>query len=169
ISCEAEASAIASARAPTTQMASGRLPTPASMRPSAASAIWVTAIHPRRRPQNGGTYRSISGDQTTLNAQGACARVNSPTTRMSTPIERIQSGIEYQTRPSGSPEENDRSATEAVRQERIARARATSAPGLSVVAGGDIASSVVRPGQEAATASIPRARLCVLYYLTEKP
>jgi hypothetical protein len=51
---------------------------------------------------------------------------------MSTPIERIQSGIEYHTRPSGSPDEKDSSTTDAVRQDRIARARLTSAPGLFV-------------------------------------
>jgi hypothetical protein len=42
---------------------------------------------------------------------------------------RIQSGMEYQTRPRGRPEENDRSATDAVRQDRRARQRLTSAPG----------------------------------------
>jgi hypothetical protein len=71
----------------------------------------------------------MSGDQMTLNAHGACARVNNPTTRMSTPMSRIQSGMEYQTSPRGMPDENERSATEAVRQERRARQRLTSAPG----------------------------------------
>ena len=47
--------AMANAIAPTTQIASGCCPTPASTRPRAASASWHTAIHPRRRPQNGGT------------------------------------------------------------------------------------------------------------------
>jgi hypothetical protein len=41
--------------------------------------------------------------------------------RMSTPLERIQSGIAIQTSPSGSPEAKDSSATEAVRHERMAR------------------------------------------------
>ena len=44
---------------------------------------------------------------------------------MSTPMLRIQSGMAYQTRPKGRPEENDNSATDAVRHDRIA---ATSAP-----------------------------------------
>jgi hypothetical protein len=38
-------------------------------------------------------------------------------------MSRIQSGMEYQTMPSGSPEENESSATDAVRHERIARPR----------------------------------------------
>src|SRR5207249_4953266 len=88
----------------------------------------VTAIHPRRRPQKGGTYRSIKGDHITLNAHGACARVTSPTIRMSTPLSRIQSGMAYQTTPSGSPDENDSSDTAAVRHERIARTRFANAP-----------------------------------------
>jgi hypothetical protein len=37
--------------------------------------------------------------------------------------------MEYQTRPSGRPEENERRATEAVRHDRRARHRLTSAPG----------------------------------------
>ena len=49
----------------------------------------------------------MSGAQSTLNVQGACASVISPTTRMSTPMSRIQSGMAYQTSPSGSPEAND--------------------------------------------------------------
>ena len=48
--------------------------------------------------------------------------VRTPTTRMSTPMSRIQSGIEYQTGPSGRPDENDSGATETVRQDRRARA-----------------------------------------------
>src|SRR5262249_2333101 len=39
---------------------------------------------------------------------------------MSTPIERIQSGIAISTRPSGRLDEKDRRTTEAVRQERSA-------------------------------------------------
>ena len=72
----------------------------------------------------------MSGDQRTLNAHGACARVNSPTTRMSTPMSRIQSGMAIQTSPSGRPDENDSSATDAVRQEVNARARLTQVPGF---------------------------------------
>ncbi len=37
---------------------------------------------------------------------------------------RIQSGMAYQTRPSGRPDENDSSATAAVRHDRIARTSA---------------------------------------------
>src|ERR1700687_110919 len=71
----------------------------------------------------------MSGDQRNLKVQGACARVISPTTRMSTPILRIQSGMAIHTSPSGSPDENDSSTTEAVRQERIAAARLAMVPG----------------------------------------
>ena len=55
MSCEAEASAMPKASAATTHTASGWEPTPASIKPSTASANCVTAIQPRRRPQNGGT------------------------------------------------------------------------------------------------------------------
>ncbi len=64
-----------------------------------------------------------------MKVQGACARVINPTTRMSTPILRIQSGMAIHTRPSGSPDENDSRTTEAVRQERIASDRLASVPG----------------------------------------
>src|SRR5512137_1035818 len=70
----------------------------------------------------------MSGDHTTLNAHGACASVNRPTSRMSTPIDRIQSGIAYQTKPSGMPDENESRTTDAVRHDRIARARLLQAP-----------------------------------------
>ena len=46
----------------------------------------------------------------------ACARVKSPTTGMSTPIEHIQSGIAIQTNPGGSPDENDGTTTVATRE-----------------------------------------------------
>jgi hypothetical protein len=62
----------------------------------------------------------MSGDQSILKLQGACASVNSPTTRMSTPLERIQSGIASHTRPSGNPDENESSETDAVRHDVIA-------------------------------------------------
>jgi hypothetical protein len=62
----------------------------------------------------------MSGDQSILKLQGACARLSRPTTRMSTPIERIQSGIASHTNPRGSPDENDWSATDAVRHDVIA-------------------------------------------------
>ena len=62
----------------------------------------------------------MKGDQRILNAQGICARLKSPTMRMSTPMSRIQSGIANQTRPSGIPEEKERRVTESVRQERKA-------------------------------------------------
>ncbi len=74
------------------------------------------AAQPRRRP-SGGTKRSIRGDQRNLNVHGACARVNRPTTRMSTPDLRIQSGMATQINPRGIPEANDISVTEAVRHE----------------------------------------------------
>ena len=65
----------------------------------------------------------MSGAQITLNAHGACASVIRPTTRMSTPMSRIQSGMAYQTSPSGSPDENDSSDTAMVRFDRRAWAR----------------------------------------------
>src|SRR4028118_1433709 len=113
----APASAMTRAKTPTTHGVSGCPPTPA--RPSVAMkrTIWEITVHPRLRPSLGGTKRSISGDQRNLKVQGACARVNRPTIRMSTPMSRIQSGIASQTRPSGMPEEMDISDTEAVRQE----------------------------------------------------
>src|SRR4029450_10933359 len=47
---------------------------------------------------------------------------------MSTPMSRIQSGIAYQTSPSGRPDANDCRTTNAVRFDRIARARLARAP-----------------------------------------
>jgi hypothetical protein len=85
--------------------------------------------HPRRRP-SGGTKRSISGDQRNLNVHGAWASVNSPTTRMSTPDLRIQSGIATQISPRGIPEANDISVTDAVRHEVKACPRLWKVPGF---------------------------------------
>jgi hypothetical protein len=62
----------------------------------------------------------MKGDQRNLKVQGACASVMSPTTRMSTPMSRIQSGMAIHTKPKGRPEEKDRRETEAVRQDLIA-------------------------------------------------
>src|SRR5262245_48428432 len=45
----------------------------------------------------------------------------------------IQSGMAIRTRPSGSPEENDRRTTEAVRQDVIAALRLARVPSLSGV------------------------------------
>src|SRR5688572_1188708 len=72
----------------------------------------------------------MRGDHSTLNDHGACARVIRPTALMSTPELRIQSGMAIHTRPSGMPEENDSSATEAVRHDVIAAARADSEEGF---------------------------------------
>src|SRR5829696_6116605 len=72
----------------------------------------------------------MSGAQRNLNVHGACARVMSPTTRISTPMSRIQSGMAIQTSPSGMPEENDISVTDAVRQEVNAFARLTQVLGF---------------------------------------
>jgi hypothetical protein len=55
---------------------------------------------------------------------------------MSTPEARIQSGMEYQMRPRGSPEEKESRATDAVRHDRIAVARLWRAPGFFGGAGG---------------------------------
>ena len=85
------------------------------------------AAQPRRRP-SGGTKRSIKGDQRNLKVHGAWARVNRPTTRMSTPDLRIQSGMATQISPRGIPEANDISVTEAVRHEVKAWPRLWKAP-----------------------------------------
>src|SRR5687768_6227190 len=74
----------------------------------------------------------MSGDQITLNDHGACATVSRPTTRMSTPMSRIQSGMAYHTRPSGRPDAKERSATDSVRVERRASSRSVSYASLSV-------------------------------------
>jgi hypothetical protein len=63
-----------------------------------------------------------------LKVQGACASVISPTTRMSTPMSRIQSGMATQTSPRGRPDANDWRTTAAVRLDRIASARLARAP-----------------------------------------
>ena len=136
MSCVAAASATASVRASATHGVSGRLPTPESARPESASATCATAIQPRRRPQNGSRKRSMSGDQRNLKVHGACARVKSPTTRMSTPIERIQSGIAIQTSPSGSPDENDSATTAATRDSVPLRASSGAPATGSLMAGG---------------------------------
>src|SRR5437667_2404717 len=129
MSWEADAKAIANASAATTHGVSGRWPTPASMSVSAKSATCATAAQPRRRPSHGGAYRSISGDQRTLNAHGAWASVMSPTTEMLTPLLAIQSGTAIMTRPNGRPEENERSDTAAVRHDVITWLRLRKAPG----------------------------------------
>src|SRR4051812_623469 len=125
----APAKAMAKARAATTHGVSGWLPTPARQRVSAKSATWAIEAQPRRRPSQGGAKRAMSGDQRNLKVQGACARVMRPTTRMSMPIRRIQSGMAVKTRANGRPEENDSRVTEAVRQEVIARTRLWRVPG----------------------------------------
>src|SRR6185369_11659673 len=127
----APAKAMAKARAATTQGVSGWLPTPARQRVKAKRVTWAMAAQPRRlpsRPSQGGTKRSMSGDQRNLKVQGAWARVIKPTTRISMPIRRIQSGMAVRTRANGRPEENERSVTEAVRHEVIARPRLGSMP-----------------------------------------
>src|SRR5262245_31426942 len=65
----------------------------------------------------------MNGDHNILNDHGAWASVMRPTTRMSTSIERIQSGIAIQTRPRGRPELNESRTTDAVRQDLIAARR----------------------------------------------
>src|SRR5437667_3577314 len=129
MSWEADAKAIANASAATTHGVSGRWPTPASMSVSAKRATCATADQPRRRPSLGGAYRSISGDQRTLNAHGAWRSVMSPTTEKMTPLLAIQSGTAIMTRPNGRPEENERSDTAAVRHDVIAWLRLRKAPG----------------------------------------
>src|SRR5687767_978182 len=56
---------------------------------------------------------------------------------MSTPTSRIQSGIAYQTRPSGRPDANDRTDTASVRRERNASRREGRATTASVGHGVD--------------------------------
>ena len=65
--------------------------------------------------------RSMRGDHSILNDHGAWASVISPTTRMSTPMLRIQSGIAVMTSASGSPDENESKTTDPVRHEASAR------------------------------------------------
>src|SRR5215470_14356693 len=91
----------------------------------------------------------MSGDQSILKLHGACARPRSPTTLMSTPIERIQSGIASHTNPSGSPEENDWSATDAVLHDVIALSTPCrrSPPTLATVA---VAGRVIEHGSRSA-------------------
>jgi hypothetical protein len=62
---------------------------------------------------------------------------------MSTPLARIQSGIAMRTSPRGKPEEKDRRATAAVRQEVIARAMLFRIPGDSL--GRDVKSATGMP------------------------
>jgi hypothetical protein len=66
MSCVAEANEIASNSA---EMAptDGDVAIAASAPNSSASRTWVTRIHPRLRPRNGGHSRSISGAQANLN------------------------------------------------------------------------------------------------------
>jgi hypothetical protein len=65
----------------------------------------------------------MRGDQRNLKVQGIWVRLNSPTTRRSTPTLRIQSGMAIQTSPNGRPEEKLRSTTEAVRHDFMASTR----------------------------------------------
>ena len=108
--------------APITQTVSGPGGTPASHRPRPSSATWASRIHPRLRPRMGNGYRSIKGDHRNLKLQGAWASVKRPTTLMSTPAWVIHVGIAIHTRPSGRPEENERSETERSRQLRATEA-----------------------------------------------
>jgi hypothetical protein len=62
----------------------------------------------------------MNGDHKNLKVHGACERVMSPTTRISTPAFRSQSGIAIQTKPKGRPDEKESKTTDAVRQDRIA-------------------------------------------------
>ncbi|MNC89660.1 hypothetical protein D3C83_56320 [compost metagenome] len=77
----------------------------------------------------------MAGDQTNLNDHGAWARVNRPTTRMSTPMSRIQSGMAIHTRPSGIPEENIIRVTDQVRREVKAQPRLFQVPGFFALVG----------------------------------
>src|SRR5260221_13382196 len=119
----AEAKAMAMARAPITQTASGCSETPASQKPRATSASWLMRIHPRFLPRKGGGKRSIEGDQMSLKLQGAWARVKSPMTLMSTPARAIHAGIAIQTRPRGRPDEKESRTTESTRQLPLAARR----------------------------------------------
>src|SRR5260221_12257339 len=128
----AEAKAMAMARAPITQTASGCSETPASQKPRATSASWLMRIHPRFLPRKGGGKRSIEGDQMSLKLQGAWARVKSPMTLMSTPARAIHAGIAIQTRPRGRPEEKESRTTESRRQLPLAARRLAHVPGRRV-------------------------------------
>src|SRR5712691_3149750 len=114
----AAAKPVARQMAPITQTVSGLGGTPASHRPVPSRATWPSRIHPRLRPRMGSGYRSVKGDHRNLKLQGAWASVKRPTTLMSTPACAIHVGIAIHTRPSGRPEENERSETERSRQLR---------------------------------------------------
>ncbi len=86
----------------------------------AKSTTWKISAQPRRRPPKGGWKRSMKGDHSILNVQGAWAKVIRPTMRMSTPALRIQSGMAIHTSPRGSPEENESRETDAVRHDIMA-------------------------------------------------
>src|SRR5258706_5380343 len=131
----AEAKAMAMARAPITQTASGCSETPASQKPRATRASWEMRIHPRFLPRKGGGKRSIDGDQSSLKLQGAWARVKSPMTLMSTPARAIQAGIAIQTRPRGRPEEKESKTTESSRQLPLAVRKLAHVPGRPAPAG----------------------------------
>ena len=79
-------------------------------------AAWVTSIHPRRRPRNGGTNRSISGDQRNLNVYGRPTREKIPITVRSTFSDVIHACRVVPVRASGIPEENPRSRTKKMRR-----------------------------------------------------
>src|SRR3990172_10322082 len=79
-------------------------------------AAWVTSIHPRRRPRNGGTNRSIKGDQRYLIVYGRPTREKIPITVRSTFSVVIHACRVVPVRASGIPEENPRSRTKKMRR-----------------------------------------------------
>ena len=143
----AEAKAMASAKEPITQTASGWLDTPASPRPSAKRATCPMRIQPRLRPRKGGGKRSIDGDHSSLNDHGAWASVKRPITLMSTPARAIQAGIASHTRPSGRPEENESRATERSLQLPVTERRPAPNPTRPSAPGGSATTPSPRDGR----------------------
>src|SRR5659263_120832 len=79
-------------------------------------AAWVTSIHPRRRPRNGGTNRSISGDQRYLNVYGRPTREKIPITVKSTFSDAIHACRVEPVSARGIPEEKPSSRTKKTRR-----------------------------------------------------
>jgi hypothetical protein len=80
------------------------------------SAAWVTSIHPRRRPRNGGTNRSINGDQRYLIVYGSPTREKMPITVRSTFSDVIHAWSVEPVNARGIPEEKPRRRTKKTRR-----------------------------------------------------
>ncbi|HSS29070.1 MAG TPA: hypothetical protein VLL50_14065 [Usitatibacter sp.] len=104
ISCDADVNATATAtNAMTARSSRGESDPIAAM--STASRTWVTRSHPRRRPRNGGTNRSMVGDHRNFHVYGIPTSVKMPMVDRSTPSTVIQAWSVVPVSASGSPEE----------------------------------------------------------------